>query len=446
MDTTQTGRVRVARPCDSIVNTLRTLLTVLVLATGCVGDPTGGAGAGSGAMSLDELQAAWATFSCKVIGCKGAFFSTPTGCADFMAAQGQEAVMREIALVKAGLSSYDGTQARLCVDAVMASTSCDFSQKTAPAACGKIFVGKGKTGAACSDSGACASGLCAKLSNDPLACGSCTAVSKEGDACAGPDSCSGGLTCESGKCAGAPMPVAAGGDCNQGACAAGLYCAEGSGGQVCTALADKDAACPQNPEPTTPPCKPGLVCAAKFAGSGKQQGTCVVRHKLGEPCSNISILSFQVDCEDDLMCGWNVPKSSKDKITATCVPRGKLGGACEYTNQCGIDGACVGGKCAEMPKAGAACLAAPNSWGERCAEGLLCNSSKLCVGLPVAGQDCVQTSGKCSAGHYCNGQIDGKCRAVGKLGEACAPDYPSQCAFGLSCGPTGKCAAPAMCK
>lgn len=389
-------------------------------------------GGSSAAIPIDNLQNEVKALFCQMYGCMGAWFSTPTGCADQIAASPPE--MQEVQWAKAGLITYDGAQARACLNAMMASCSLEGPK---PEACDKAFVGKIADGKPCDTKGLCTSAYCNKKPGE--ACGVCAARVAAGGDCQMDDDCATGLTCADNKCV-ALGSVAVGGKCNADrACTAGNFCKDEGNSGVCTAKIDKDGAC----DLKSGGCKDGLVCSGDVA-TMMASAKCVAPHKAGEACGNPYPPSG--DCEKGLLCGFAMPTKAGDKLVTKCVSYKKVGEACEFAQQCGIDGFCSAGKCAALPKMGDPCTPAAQGQPGKCAPSAYCNDKGTCTALPIAGDACSPDNMDCAAGLTCMFGPK-KCAAPGKVGEACddsGMDAP-RCMSGLFCGKDKKCSATPTC-
>lgn len=378
----------------------------------------------STSIAIDNLPTEIQGVFCKVADCMGMWFSTPTGCVDTM---GGFAEMEQVAWVKAGLVTYDGAKARECLTAM--TTSCAF-EGAEPEACRLTFVGKLDIGAACAEDELCKSVYCKKSGSG---CGVCAEPQAAGKACDGSSSCATGLACIKGVCA-APGTIAAGGECGSDKdCVADHYCKQGQDKDLCTPKAAKDAECSLN----AASCKAGLVCSGDFGSGNMQSGKCTTAHKAGETCGN----PYKSDCEKGLVCGFAMPTKAGEKITSKCVPLVKVGTACEFTVQCGVDGWCNSGKCAALPKAGEMCAKAGMGDGTKCAANLDCGNDGKCADLPAVGQDCTF---QCVKGASC---VASKCVADSAVGGACSQEGNGpKCKTGLFCTPAGTCSATPACK
>ncbi len=380
-----------------------------------------------GPVAIDNLKAELATTMCKVAECLDQWFSTPTGCAEMLGGQSKD--MQEIVWVKAGLVTYDATQARACLTAM--ANLC-MNEGAEPAACRLTFVGKIEAGAACDEDLLCKTGWCQKAIGSN--CGVCTAPGAAGAACDGGAGCVTGLECIQGTCA-ATGSVAAGKPCNQDRdCVAGNFCKHSADSDVCVAQADAGGDC----NTTSLSCKGALVCSADSSTGPGSTGKCGTPHKAGEACGN----PFNSDCEKGLVCAVKAPSATSPTVVTKCVPRVKAGVACEFTVQCGQDGWCSGGKCAALPKVGEACTTTDTGSGTvDCGGTAYCGEDGKCKATPVAGEACAYV---CAGAATC---ISNKCVANSAVGGACSSDDNGpRCNTGLFCGTDGKCSATPVCK
>ncbi len=400
------------------------LAALALCAAGCDSATSSTTSTSSGPIAIDALPAEVQATFCKVADCMGMWFSTPTGCADTM---GGFAEMEQVAWVKAGLVTYDGTKARACLTAMASSCSLEGAE---PEACRLTFVGKLENGAACDENAFCKSVYCKKSTGN---CGVCTEPGTAGKACDSSASCASGLACIKGVCA-AQGSIAAGAECGQDKdCIADHYCKHGQDKDVCTPKAAKDGECALNADS----CKAGLVCSGDFSSGQMDKGKCTTAHKAGETCGN----PFKSDCEKGLVCGFTMPTKAGDKVTSKCVPLVKVGVACEFNVQCGVDGWCTGGKCAALPKAGETCGKSDTGNSGRCAANLDCGNDGKCAEPPAIGKDCTF---ECVKGASC---VASKCVANSDVGGACASDGSGpKCKNGLFCAAAGTCSATPVCK
>jgi hypothetical protein len=214
------------------------------------------------------------------------------------------------AAVAAQKITYDGEQARQCVDAT-ASQGCDLAAHDAhipPAACGEILRGHVADGDDCSIDAECASGTCVP----PMAC---------------PDT-----GCCVGKCRATQAPAAAGGPCNQARdCKAGLVC---GADLTCHVPGARGDACGSDRE-----CVDGLAC---LGGATDLPGVCATLPGVGERCP------YQRCASENLRC---------DAATNLCVAVGLSGASCTTSFDCSIYLECdaTSHQCREFPRLGMAC-------------------------------------------------------------------------------------------
>jgi hypothetical protein len=214
------------------------------------------------------------------------------------------------AAVAAHKITYDGEQARQCVDAT-ANQGCDLAAHDAhiPAvACSQMLRGHVADGDSCSIDAECASGTCVL----PMEC---------------PDT-----GCCVGQCRATQDPAAAGGACNKPRdCKAGLVC---GANLTCHAPAGDGEACRSDPE-----CKDGLAC---LGGTTDMPGTCHPLPQAGERCP------FQRCASENLRC---------DAATNTCIAVGLPGAPCMSSIECSIYLECdaTSHMCREFPRLGMPC-------------------------------------------------------------------------------------------
>jgi hypothetical protein len=141
-------------------------------------------------------------------------------------------------------------------------------------------------------------------------------------ACAGPGSCSDGLTCDPTTNLCIPLSEAGGPCAADGSCAAGTAC---DGHDVCVPLLEQGAACGQQPVP----CASGLHCSSN---STCQPPPVVVG--LGASCDGVT-----TTCSSTGYC---------DAVAGACVALRAAGAACVGGDQC-MSGQCSQGSCTSPP-------------------------------------------------------------------------------------------------
>lgn len=215
------------------------------------------------------------------------------------------------------------------------------------------------------------------------------------------DRCADGLTCigETGRCAQAP---AAGEACLGGQCDTDSYCDYYTGpGEVCRARVAAGSNC-ENAE-----CQAGLFCSYNETPTGFS-ATCRARGQEGEPC-------FEADCADGLQCNWEI---------GICVTLAEVGEACTQIG-CAEGGVCNYeiGVCVEPPVAGQTCIEG------QCARGAWCDTTPdvpTCTPDLALAVACTGHS-QCESG-YCPA---GFCDVRPRIGESCAGSLV--CEIGASC-------------
>ena len=214
------------------------------------------------------------------------------------------------AAVAAHKITYDGEQARACVDAT-ANQGCDLAAHDAhipAAACSQMLRGHVADGDSCSIDAECASGTCVL----PAEC---------------PDT-----GCCVGQCRATQDPAAAGSACNKPRdCKAGLVC---GADLSCHAPVGEGQACRSDPE-----CNDGLAC---LGGTTDVPGTCHPLPRAGERCP------FQRCASANLRC---------DAATNTCIAVGLPGAPCMSSIECSIYLECdaTSHTCREFPRLGMTC-------------------------------------------------------------------------------------------
>ncbi len=286
--------------------------------------------------------------------------------------------------IAAGRVTYNPDRVDACLASIQ-SAGCDFNATRFMRndACGEVLVGAVEAGGECGVEQDCLGDTFCKLDSCP---GICTPLLAAGSSCQDDDQCQ-----------------------------EGLHCSDNT--EKCATVAAEGAACGGG---TGPDCEIGMVCAGEDEDTATQ-GVCtaqadVFTEKLGDSCS------FETGtlCEPGLCCILVVE-------TVDGGPQALF-------------------ECAEGVSSGQDC-----SFGvpTQCPFGEYCSGIDLTAGdyagtcqpLPGEGQDCVQDlAGSCAPGLVCD--TDGKCHAVGRLGDPCVSDLG--CASELCQG--GVCARPPLCE
>lgn len=290
-------------------------------------------------------------------------------------------------------------------------------------------------GASCTDARACAAGLVCDPAGRcaaplPLAAGctdsaqcqpgltcdgtACVDAAALGDGCAGPGVCGNLRACgrapETRTC---DDPAGPGAACTDGACAAGLGCADAS--MTCVALPTEGQ-----------PCLDGAACAAGLT-CADGVGTCARLPGVGETCAVGARF-----CADGLGCR---PSDN------TCQPGPGLGQEC-YLNP--PDYVCGAGLGCDFGASGSVCVAIGGA-GAACTNDRTCSADTFCDFSTNRCATRRADGAGCSAGNEC--RVGSEC-ALGPSGATCQPipvrDQPcvDACAAGLTCqGPGGVCVA-----
>lgn len=175
-------------------------------------------------------------------------------------------------------------------------------------------------------------------------------------------------------------------------------------------------------------CKDGFFCNSSSYGYSNTQGTCLPQPtKVNDPCNTY----YSDPCPHGTRCSNYVCKYYPSV----------LGEACEAEVGCNnSDLRCYNGTCSEYPKEGEACI------NNRCAEGFYC-SSGMCAKYAGRNESC-NSDNNCVDGLYC---ISNRCNDLPGENEDCRSGWNQQkCAEGLVCNSTstfgstgGKCVRPA---
>jgi hypothetical protein len=319
----------------------------------------------SSSITADEFDAEFPLAACAAIeACAGetiarVFIGGAGGCdAAFGAAYRNAASPAYDQAIARGTVTFDGAQARACLEALEANP-CTLSNNGAAAlACQAVFEGTLPAGGACSLNEECgAEQFCQFTTACP---GTCQARRTSGQSCTDERHCVGGLTCTDGSCV-APPGVGAGctdlGGCTLGSLCTGGQCRPhqevlvGTEGGACNLM-------------TGPLCMDGLSCVVDSVGAGGATFVCRAAVAAGAEC--------------------------RLGIPAQCP----VGQACTETDAMRLD---FDGVCAPVPSTeGAACDLSG------CAEGLRC-VDEACVRIRENGEACTEAS-QCASGQ-CNGSV-----------------------------------------
>lgn len=254
-------------------------------------------------------------------------------------------------LVEAGKINYDGVALRRCLQKLVSVPCVDDEEGSqgwelffqVDEDCRAAFRGLVAVGDECETSMDCASGWC----RDECP-GHCAATGEVGSACSEAAPCAPHLGCVAGVCG--PLPVA------------DQPCALESYAEISTGL-----------------CAPGLLCDDSL--------TCRDYPRAGEACARRN-WGYPV-CEGRSFCNE----------AGTCIARGELGDACEFSDGCRSEFWCVSGTCATRIPEGGDCSA-----HEGCDVGLRCLSTGVCGKPLAAGSPCDEETDDCY--DFCDG---GRC-------------------------------------
>ncbi len=206
-------------------------------------------------------------------------------------------------------------------------------------------------GAACAWHSQCASGFCARASDE--SCATCEPKPKAGDSCATVDDCGRGLLCVLDKCV-----------------------KLGKKGEACDVGGSSGAASP---------CEPGLGC--KVVGTATT-GTCDAPIATGSECDH----DEQCDTGNGFFCKDG--PTSTDPSTCALLPIRSVGETCVETSTLGpaeckggtscYEASTTGGKCITHAAEGAACNLTESSSGPDCTFPAVCDSATSKCTLPTA--------------------------------------------------------------
>jgi hypothetical protein len=278
------------------------------------------------------------------------------------------------------------TALRACLDAAFPSASCARDRNAELTLCDEaaFTTPLGRPGAICTSDLECAQGFCQGAGgNQP--CGACRSwVNPDGGTAV----------------------------CNETEeCAAGTYCRQGVGPDVCVPLVGADGGCTSSAQ-----CAPGLVCpsvggigATRTCQTGKPEGASCVKGRF--ECFRSSPTDF------DLLC--STTPGVTDGGADRCARRFNTmpGGFCNTSEGGGNTG---------VPG------------GPNCLDTEYCNAG-LCEPRRAVGQPCGTNNDVCALGSRCFGSV---CTAYGDVGAACANNDGCKamlyCAAGMA-GMMGTC-------
>ncbi len=300
-----------------------------------------GACGGTGAVSLDDYQAARRDAVCQYLVKCGNLESVDTCRANFGSVFGRFSASDRAAF-DMGKAMFDGAAAATCLDAI-ATRSCDTTSRSArvlPDACDQIASGTLAGGASCAQDIECSSLHC-----DVPACN---------------------LACCTGTCGGdAPVTAKLGESCASAKCDSTSYCDAKT--TTCIALQPEGAACASESA-----CDFGLACVIRDGGQ-----LCAALPKLGEACTDY--------CREQ--------GTTCSATTKTCAKQGNQGAACMTSLDCSLFYFCdTTNQCTSDRVVGTAC-----HFGDVCAGAGFCdapstNAMGTCV-LPKAdGAPCQRNS------------------------------------------------------
>ena len=404
-------------------------------------DGAAGSDASAGApLPIDEFKNALHTAVCaSYLKCGGHFFADPSLCLAARDRGNTDVIDALVAGVKAGKLSYDADKSRLCINGRYTTCPMGGDLPPVPQICDQVFAGTVSVGGSCAMDEFCLLGWCDKVGSAD--CGVCTAYAKVGDVCKTNAQCEGAATCYKSKCI-APASLAADEPCLWShQCQAGSYCPQNDSAAApknrCTAWLAAEATCTGAVR-----CAPGLACIGN--GSNPVTGKCTAPGKQGAACPLVhskggDLFAPDFRCQVGLVCGA-IAVAGESDLTYTCLPRLKIGDACQSHDQCGRqDGGCLG-KCAPVPIEGAAC----GGGAGPCKFGLVCDAATLtCLAPPEAGKPCIKSD--CAKSAWCD--ATGMCQLRGALGAACDESLGDSkvCLDSLICS-ASKCVTAATCQ
>lgn len=302
----------------------------------------------------------------------GAVYGTGTVCADTLSARFSDAELGALEdSIAAGNITYHGDLVADCVAAIQA-IGCELSDPLE--VCEDMFEGLVADGGACERNEECGeASYCAITTSCP---GTCQARVATGAACTSSSACQSGLSCDSGTCRAPAGPGAACNGTTGVACSnLGLVCVGDDGatpgectrwsevlmgaeGELCDALnedyCDDGLSCAfDGLDGTTPRfrcvtrvaagaactialpdiCPPDQFCSGLDFMMGDTEGTCAPLPTAGDPCT--PALPFP-RCAPGLVCtGGNM-----------CEPLGRVGATCASDATC-ASSYCEGGRCVD---------------------------------------------------------------------------------------------------
>ena len=160
----------------------------------------------------------------------------------------------------------------------------------------------------------------------------------------------------------------------------------GSAGNACTSVRD----CKLVPEDSDCmyACVSGICQlrgTTKKAGAGPCYGEILAQAAMRQPAEGAPPVYLLCDAYSDLYC---------NRATHVCDPVKKRGAPCTTQSECGLDGACVGGKCGPVPGTGQVCVPGITS----CGRGGFCDPpSKRCEPRRENGQPCDNLGEQCKS-------------------------------------------------
>jgi hypothetical protein len=285
---------------------LRWIALIVFLSIGCGDDAP--------AIALEDLHAEQVRARCDYLVRCGLFASGDT-CTTFFRVPDEREL---VAAVAAGKVRYDGASAQACQTA-LAALSCDQSSREARVvpACGRVFTGTIRDGAACGFDAECVSGRCDEppCPMDTCCAGTCLPTEQRGAI---------GASCET-----------------DAGCAIDTYCGKD---KLCHAFARIGEPCARDSE-----CDYGLGC---IGASELMDGTCRAMPLLGERCPYLRCAEAGAFCD----------------AAKTCVPVGLPGTPCTSAAECSSYGSCdlQTGRCVDTPTLGMRCegFCAGEAWCE----------------------------------------------------------------------------------
>lgn len=355
------------------------------------GQTSGGSSSNAGAatlgpnVSLDDFPHAYAEGVCQLLHrCYAAAATAiPPDCTSFFERLFRDQGFPHLATAVAeGRLEYHAEAVPRCVDQV-STASCD---ATLPPFCADVFIGRRKTGEACTLDLECLDQNCAV---DGACPGACAPLAGLDASCTSENRCQPELACSN----------------------------ELAGGNKCLETAKLGETCSESV-----PCRGYTFCSGRDPALPEDTGVCVERASLhsakqGEPCESIG----EPLCEPGLVCTTRVEAGV---TVGSCQPKVASGSACTYStpDACPDTEYCHIASAVGIKPATGSCTARPGL-GEQCRYGAFYIAP-------------------CGAEQFCN--LDTMvCAQSKRLDEPCSID--EEC-YSNRCSATGKCVTLLECE